>query len=85
MLLQLKRILKEKGVTSIVLSERLNVSKATISYWLNGKVFPPAEMLERIAEALNIEVWELFYNNTSSQTINCPACGAKLHINIEIQ
>lgn len=83
MILQLKRILKEKNVTSIMLSEQLNVSKATISYWLNGKVFPTAEMLERIANILGVEVWELFYNGrNTSQSFVCPECGAELKLQI---
>lgn len=60
MILQLKTILKRRGLTSVALADSLGVSKATVSYWLNGKVFPTQEMMEKIADTLNVPVWHLF-------------------------
>lgn len=60
MILQLKTILKRHGLTSLAFADMVGVSKTTVSYWLNGKVFPPADMIEKIAAALNIPVWHLF-------------------------
>ena len=60
MILHLKELMKAKGVSSIALAEQINVSKATVSYWLNGKVFPTPDAIERIAGALGVPVWQLF-------------------------
>lgn len=60
MILYLKELMKAKGISSIALAEQINVSKATVSYWLNGKVFPTPDAIERIASALGVPVWQLF-------------------------
>lgn len=88
MILHLKEIMSMKGVNSITLSERLGVSKATVSYWINGKVFPDPEKLELIAAELGVKVWELFKDPTECEASNpqsmvCPHCGHPLTIRIE--
>ena len=54
--INLKEILKEKGVTSKELAERLGVTSVTISYIVTNKTTPSLEMLCRIAKELNIKI-----------------------------
>lgn len=54
--INLKEILKEKGVTSKELAERLGVTSVTISYIVTNKTTPSLEMLCRIAKELNIKL-----------------------------
>lgn len=81
---RLREVLSEKGVTSAELAGRVGVSKATVSNLINNKTMPSLDTLEKIAEALGVEVWELFVskNNLNEQqnqnTITCPKCGIKL-------
>lgn len=72
MILHLKELMKAMGVTSITLADKVGVSKATVSYWLNGKVFPVPETLEKIADALGVPVWQLF---ASSDEVICGSDG----------
>lgn len=78
-----------RGINSVTLADTLKVTKPTVSYWINGKVFPPPERLESIAEVLGVEVWELFKDPTkavaSSHASNCvcPYCGHPLTIRVE--
>lgn len=88
MTLRIKEILQEKGVTSVMLSEKINVSKVSISYILNGKQKPSYDTLEKIAEALNVPMWQLF---TSPEEVKeqsgvhvCPHCGGLLDVNVSI-
>lgn len=87
MILHLKEIMSMKGINSITLAEKMGVSKATVSYWINGKVFPDPDKLELIAGALGVEVWELFKDPTgpcdSAPNIVCPYCHHPLTIKIE--
>lgn len=87
MILHLKEIMSMKGINSITLAEKMGVSKATVSYWINGKVFPDPDKLELIAGTLDVEVWELFKDPTeqcdSAPSIVCPHCGHPLIIKIE--
>ena len=54
--INLKEILKEKGVTSKELAERLGVTSVTISYIVTNKTAPSLEMLCRIAKELNVKL-----------------------------
>lgn len=86
MILHLKEIMSMKGINSVMLSEKLGVSKATVSYWINGKVFPDPEKLELIATELGVKVWELFKEpeeDVCVDALRCPHCGHPLTIKIE--
>lgn len=83
--------MQEKGITSVVLSEKIGVSKVSISYIINGKQKPSFDTLEKIAEALDVPMWQLFVdpdkigNNTHNlgNGFVCPNCGAKLTVSKE--
>lgn len=90
MILHLKEIMGMKGISSIALAEKLGVSKVTVSYWINRKVFPDPDKLEKIADAVGVEVWELFKDPQaddapSSCSLVCPHCGRQLNINVELK
>ena len=54
--LNLKEILKEKGITSKELAAQLGVTSVTISYIVTNKTTPSLDMVSRIAKALNIKI-----------------------------
>ena len=56
----LKNIMKEKGVTSKELAERVGVSQVHISYILNNKRDPSVDLLEKIADILNVSVSDFY-------------------------
>lgn len=85
MILQLKEVMKLKAITSIELAEKVGVSKATVSYWINGKVFPSPDTIEKIALALNVPIWRLFGEPAGydkENKISCPHCGKEIHVEI---
>ena len=82
MKLRIKEIMEEKGVTSVSLAEAVGIHKVSVSNIINGKINPSAETLEKIAEALGVEMWELFASkeeivNKDKNVIYCPKCGAR--------
>ena len=82
MKLRIKEIMEGKGVTSVSLAEAVGIHKVSVSNIINGKINPSAETLEKIAEALGVEMWELFASkeeivNKDKNTICCPKCGAR--------
>lgn len=96
MILYLKEIMSAKGISSVALAEKLGVTKATISYWINGKVFPnPDEKLKPLAEALGVELWQLFISPEEASKlvtkpspngiVTCPVCGSILSIDLKPQ
>lgn len=54
--INLKEILREKGVTSKELAEKLGVTPVTISYIVTNKTTPSLDMLCRIAKELNVKL-----------------------------
>ena len=86
MKLRIKEIMQEKGVTSASLSTMVGIHKVSVSNIINGKLNPSTETLEKIAEALGVEMWELFKSKSelveeiteeTKNTITCPKCGTR--------
>ena len=75
--LRLKEILKEKGVLHKELAERLGVTDIALRASLKGN--PTIGTLEKVADALGVEVCELFTPQLSN-AVRCPHCGGVLHI-----
>ncbi len=59
-LLRLKEVLKDKGMSGKDLAERVDVHPQTISNIIQGSNFPKPELLKNIAEALDVDIRELF-------------------------
>ena len=53
---RLKKLREAKGLTQLRLAMELNVSQETISGYEIGKAVPPAEMLVKLADALDSSV-----------------------------
>ena len=53
---RLKQLREAKGLTQLRLAMELNVSQETISGYEIGKAVPPAEMLVKLADALDSSV-----------------------------
>jgi transcriptional regulator with XRE-family HTH domain len=68
--IRLKEILTEKGVSGKELAEKLGVSENTISFIATGKTQPRFELLEQIANYLNIDIKELFYSTKEANILN---------------
>lgn len=79
--LRIKELLQERGMTQVDLANKLGVTKITLSQnmarnnWTLGK-------LEEIAAALECRVVDLFDN---SYTIQCPKCGHKIEIVLNLK
>lgn len=82
-MLRIKELLKEKGVTAKQLAEKLGKSESSVSLTIkNGN--PTADTLQKIADVLGVELWELFTASTSKgSNFTCPKCGAKLKLSVE--
>jgi len=58
--LRIKEIMSERGITGCVLAKAIGTTQANLSVLLSGKHSPSVSSLEKVAEALGVEVWELF-------------------------
>ena len=66
---RLREIRKRRGFTQEDLAARLNVVRQTVSKWEKGASVPDADLLQRLAEILEVDVAELLggaVNSTAS-------------------
>ena len=79
---RIKDIMIEKGVSSVALANTINVSKVTISNLINNKTMPSIETLNKIANALDVPIWQLFTSpkdiKNDANSIICPYCGKEI-------
>lgn len=81
---RIKNLIKEKGFTQEQFAQKMGVTRMSLVKTLSGN--PSYETFQRIAEALGVEMWELFKSKSEiveeiaeekKNTITCPKCGAK--------
>ena len=65
--MRIKEVCKEKGITVSQLAEKMGIKQESLSRAINGN--PPLETLERIANALEVDVPELFTSSSSGGII----------------
>lgn len=90
MKLRIKEILQEKGEKAVWLSKEIGVTDVNTRNIINGVVTPKMETLVKIADALNVPLWQLFASPEEVRKETemkgnyvCPKCGAKLEIEIK--
>lgn len=66
--LKVKDLIKQKGMTMQQFAEMLGVTRDTLTRNINGN--PTLETLERIANALEVDIAELFVRNTPDSGVN---------------
>lgn len=69
-LLRLKELIQTKGITGKELAEALEVSSNTITNFIQGNRFPRPEMLKSLAEALDVDIKELFHSTKEANKTN---------------
>ena len=67
--LRIKDVLKEKKVTVVSLAGMIGITQPNMSNIVNGKSTPSLETLERIANALEVDITELFVPSSSGGII----------------
>lgn len=60
----IKNLRKQKGYTQETLAQSLNIVRQTVSKWEKGYSVPDADMLEKLAEVLEVPVINLLGNET---------------------
>ena len=74
MQLRVKEILRERGLSQKDLAGKMGVAEISLSRSINGN--PSMDTLIKIAEALEVEMGELFSPQSKDEII-CPKCGTK--------
>lgn len=59
--LKLRQLMEEKGMTQRELADKLYVSEATVSKYINGELMPSVRMVINISYALNVSIDSFTY------------------------
>lgn len=70
MKLRIKELAKVQGLTITAMAEKAGVTQATLSNTVNEKSKPSFEVLEKVAEVLGVELWELFTESLVKGDVN---------------
>ncbi len=82
MALRIKEILKEKGIQVSELATLIELSPQNLSKLINEKTKPSIDTFERIADALNVHITELF-DRPQTSLLSCPNCGTELELKVK--
>ena len=78
--MRIKEVIKEKGYTQREFAEKLGMSTVGLAQIVAGK--PSYTTLEKIADALGVEIWELLVSK-DGLSLTCPHCGKDINIKVE--
>ena len=87
--LRVKEITKSKGLTMQQLSEKLGVTRDTLTRNVNGN--PTIETLSKIATALEVPIWQLLASPEEVQlpsnaySFKCPHCGNEFPVSVNVE
>lgn len=85
--MRIKELIKEKGYTQKEFAEKLGMTTVGLAQIIAGK--PSYTTLEKIADALGVEVWELLISKeevvgkNDTVSLTCPHCGKSINIKAE--
>ena len=65
--LRVKELCKEQGLFMEDLAKKIGVTRITLTRNISGN--PTVETLQKIADALKVEVWELFTSSISKEEL----------------
>lgn len=82
---RIRELIKEKGYTQEQFAKLVGTSRVGLT---KNLVCPSGTTLEKIADALGVETWELFKSksdvlNENGNTITCPKCGSRFKLEEE--
>lgn len=78
-MLNVKEVCAQKGITLQALSKKIGITYQSLYESINGN--PSLNRLNEIADALGVDVADLFRSNTN--TMVCPKCGAVIDLHPE--
>ena len=82
MSLNIKKAIKVHGLEVREVAKRMGITPTGLSQHINGN--PSVEVLERIANAIDCDISELFEQpKKDTLTINCPHCGKSINVKVE--
>lgn len=82
MILRIKEVIKDRGMTITELADKMGINRVNLSNMINGN--PTVETLNKIADAIGCPVTELFEQPQKDVlSLTCPHCGKSINVKVE--
>ncbi len=82
--LRIKELCKEKGITQAQLADKLGIQAVSFSQAVSRNKFN-MDRLSDIADALGVEIPDLFGKNSNTQIITCPHCQKSIPVEMGLK
>ena len=79
--LRIKDLCREKGIGISELADKIGMSRVSIGNFIARRQWPSSEAIRKIADALEVDVAELFAPRRN--TFTCPNCGAEISVTLQ--
>ena len=77
---RIKEVIKEQGYTMKSFAEKLGMTRENLFRIVKD---PSSPTLEKLSEALNVPVWQLFASPDDVQVTRCPHCGKEIKVKLD--
>lgn len=81
--LRIKELCKENGITQAQLADKLGILPVSFSQAVSRNKFN-MDRLSEIADALGVEIPDLFNKPKEEGVIHCPNCGTEIKLNPKV-
>lgn len=86
MILRVKALCKQKGITGTELAKQLGVTQGAFSQYISANGNPSLKTLQKIASALNVPIQELFSAPlVGAASVCCPHCGKSISVSVSVK
>ena len=79
--MRIREVIEQKGMTTKDVADILGISVSALNQNISGN--PSVKVLEKIAGALNVPIWQLCASKEDVGGEVCPHCGMPIKIKIE--
>lgn len=83
--MRIREAIEQQGMTTKEVADKLNISISALNQNISGN--PSVKVLTKIAEAINVPVWQLFASpeevKNSSLTVKCPKCQHEFEVELK--
>ena len=85
--MRIREAIEQQGMTTKEVADKLGISISALNQNISGN--PSVKVLTKIAEAINVPVWQLFASpeevKGASGTIVCPKCGNAIEVELSLK
>lgn len=79
--MRIREAIEQKGMTTKEVADILGISVSALNQNISGN--PSVKVLEKISNAINVPIWQLFASKEDVKGEVCPHCGMPIKIKIE--